>query len=326
MITVKNLIKIYKTRLKENSFIKDLFARKYEEKIAVNGISFDIGVNELVGFIGPNGAGKTTTMKILAGILYPTSGVVNILGYTPFEKNYSFLKQIAFVMGQKNQMLWELPASDSFQLFKEVYEIEERRYTQTLADLLDLLDAHRLINQPIKTLSLGQRMRVELIATLLHTPTILFLDEPTIGLDIFAQTTIRNFIKEYQEKYKATIMLTSHYMQDVQKLAKRVLLINDGSIIYDGSLSNLLSHYSDEKIIRFTLSDAGGFTFEKSPIKNYLRHYNYEYTYPLLRIRLMKKNLGQILPKLIQNVEFTDMSVEDEPIEEVIKKIFTKGV
>lgn len=325
MITVKNLTKIYKTRVKEGSFLANLFARKYEEKIAVNAISFDIGENELVGFIGPNGAGKTTTMKILAGILYPTSGEVSVFGYTPFEKNHAFLKQIAFVMGQKNQLLWELPASDSFQLFKEVYEIEERRYRQTLADLLDLLDAHKLINQPIKTLSLGQRMRVELIATLLHTPKILFLDEPTIGLDIFAQTTIRNFIKEYQEKYKATIMLTSHYMQDVQKLARRVLLINHGNIIYDGSLGNLLIHYSDEKIIRFTLSETEGLTLEKSPVNKYLRHYIYEYTYPILKVRLKKKNLGETLPKLIQNIEFTDMSVEDEPIEEVIKNIFTKS-
>lgn len=332
MITINHLTKIYKTRVKEESFITDLFARKYEEKVAVNAISFDIGENELVGFIGPNGAGKTTTMKILAGILYPTSGEVSVFGYTPFEKNHAFLKQIAFVMGQKNQLLWELPASDSFQLFKEVYEIEENLYRQTLADLLDLLDAHKLISQPIKTLSLGQRMRVELIATLLHTPKILFLDEPTIGLDIFAQTTIRNFIKEYQEKYKATIMLTSHYMQDVQKLARRVLLINHGNIIYDGSLSNLLTHYSDEKIIRFTLSDEGftqskaeGFTLEKSPINKYLRHYTYEYTYPILKIRLKKKNLGETLPKLIRNIEFIDMSVEDEPIEEVIKNIFTKS-
>ncbi|MBI4004732.1 ATP-binding cassette domain-containing protein [Candidatus Roizmanbacteria bacterium] len=317
MIKVHNLTKIYKTPTKSGNFFQDIIQRKYEEKKALDGISFEIKQNELVGFIGPNGAGKTTTMKILSGILYPTSGTVNVLGYTPFEKRHSFLKQIAFVMGQKNQLLWELPASDSFQLSKEIYEIEDRQYKQTLHDLIELLDAEEFINQPIKTLSLGQRMRMELIAALLHRPKILFLDEPTIGLDIFAQTIMRNFIKEYQEKYRATIMLTSHYMQDVQKLAKRVILIDNGKILFDGKLNELIEKYSDEKLISVTLEKP--LTNERVALPR-----DYDYQFPLLKIRVQKDQLNDMLPKLLNTITFTDLTVEDEPIEEIIKNMFVK--
>ncbi|MBI3366608.1 ATP-binding cassette domain-containing protein, partial [Candidatus Roizmanbacteria bacterium] len=243
MISIKTLTKIYKSPVRTNNLLKDIFFRKYKEKKALENVSIDIKENELVGFIGPNGAGKTTTMKILSGILYPTSGSVEVLGFTPFEKKYPFLKQIAFVMGHKNQLLWELPAIDSFKLNKEIYEIENDDFRQTLNELVELLEGKDLINQPVKTLSLGQRMRMELIASLIHKPKILFLDEPTIGLDIFAQTTIINFIKEYQERYKSTIILTSHYMQDVRRLAKRLIMINEGKIVFDGQLKDLVNTY-----------------------------------------------------------------------------------
>lgn len=315
MITVKNLTKIYRTPIKSGNFLRDLFFKKYEERKAVDSISFEIADNELVGFIGPNGAGKTTTMKILSGILYPTSGEVKVLGNTPFDKQKEFLKQIAFVMGQKNQLLWELPAEDSFQLNKEIYEIDDHTYKKTLSELVELLEASELVNKPLKTLSLGQRMRMEFIASLLHKPKVLFLDEPTIGLDIFAQTTIRNFIKEYQLRYKATIILTSHYMQDVQKLAKRVLLINQGKIIFDGVLSELVDKYSNEKIITLTLDRPEAVKDIKIPVP-------YEFKEPVLKLRMKTEKLNEYLPEILNNLDFTDLTIENEPIEEVIKNTF----
>jgi ABC-2 type transport system ATP-binding protein len=317
MITVKNLTKIYKTPYKYGNFFRHLFSRKFEEKKALDSISFSIGENELVGFIGPNGAGKTTTMKILSGILYPTEGKVEVLGFTPFDKKHPFLKQIGFVMGQKNQLLWELPAVDSFKLNKEIYEIPDDSYKKTLSALVEMLDAKTIIHQPLKTLSLGQRMRMELIASLIHQPKILFLDEPTIGLDIFAQTIIRNFIKEYQQRYKATIILTSHYMQDVQKLAQRVIVINQGKIIYDGKLKDLLSHYSNTKLVQITLDQQMG----KSSLLEKIEH---EYIFPVLKLKIQKDHLDTILPKILHSVSFTDLTVEDEPIEEVIKRVFAR--
>lgn len=317
MIDVKNLTKIYKTQIKGGNFLTNIFARKYEEKKAVDGISFDIGENELVGFIGPNGAGKTTTMKILSGILYPTSGEIKVLGHVPFQKENNFLKQIAFIMGQKNQLLWELPAMDSFKLNKEIYEIDEHEFKKTLNELIDLLNAQEIVNQPLKTLSLGQRMRMELIASLLHKPKILFLDEPTIGLDIFAQTTIRNFIKEYQSKYHATIILTSHYMQDVQKLAKRVIFIDTGKIIFDGNLKELIEEYSSEKMISITLEKP-----QEKELSSF--KFDYDYQFPVLKVKVKKEDLSEILPELLKKIDFSDLTVEDDPIEEIIKKIFTR--
>lgn len=316
MITVKDLTKTYRTPIKTKNLFKDIFFRTYNQKKALEKVTFDIGDNELVGFIGPNGAGKTTTMKILSGILYPTSGSVQVLGFTPFEKNYAFLKQIAFVMGHKNQLLWELPAMDSFKLNKEIYEIDNNKFKNTVNELIELLEAEHLIEQPVKTLSLGQRMRMELIASLLHQPKILFLDEPTIGLDIFAQTTIINFIKEYQERYKSTIILTSHYMQDVQRLTKRLIMINHGKIIFDGLLKDLVSTYSQQKMINITLLKP--LSKEFVPLDNI----ECDYQFPELRITTQKEHIAGVLSYMLKKVEFVDVTIEDEPIEEIIKKIF----
>ncbi len=318
MIQVKNLTKIYKSSIKTGNLFRDFFNRQYKKNKALDGITFDIASDELIGFIGPNGAGKTTTMKILAGILYPTSGNVKVLGYTPFDKKPEFLKQIAFVMGQKNQLLWELPPTDSYRLNKEIYEIPDDEYKKTLGDLSELLEVQNFINRPVKTLSLGQRMRVELIGALLHKPKVLFLDEPTIGLDIFAQTTIVNFIKEYQQKYKSTIILTSHYMQDVQRLAKRVILIDQGKIIYDGKLQTLIEKYSTTKTIAVVLSkkiDDKTLRFPPSV--------TYDYTFPQLKIRVPKKEVEKVLDYVIENIDYIDMTIENEPLEEIVKKTFT---
>jgi len=318
MITVKNLTKSYQSPVKTNNVLRDFFARKYKEHVAVDKISFNIGEGELIGFVGPNGAGKTTTLKMLAGILYPTEGEIDIFGFHPFRKEKEFLRQIAFVMGQKNQMLWDLPPMDTFLLNKEIYEIDSHEFKKRLHELVELLDCQKIVNQPVKTLSLGQRMRVELIASLLHQPKVLFLDEPTIGLDIFAQTTITKFIKEYQAKYHSTILLTSHYMKDIQRLAERVLLIDLGKLIYDGELTGLVADYSRHKYVRVVL---------KKPIDEaWLKQWGLPHTYefPQLTVTLHKEGLEKELQQLIQHIDFHDLSLEDEPIEEVIKKVFQK--
>ncbi len=314
MITVKNLTKIYKTPIRQKNLFQDIFFRKYKETIALDNISFSIDENEFVGFIGPNGAGKTTTMKILSGILYPTSGEIDVLGFYPFDKKEKFLKQISFVMGQKNQLIWDLPAIDSFLLNKEIYEIEDNQFKKNLNNLTSILNCSNLINKPVKSLSLGERMKMELIASFLHDPKIIFLDEPTIGLDIFSQEAIRNFLKTYQKEFKKTIILTSHYLEDVKKLAKRLIIINQGKIIYDGSLKNIIDFYSKEKIIRLTL--------EKRPEDNFLKkHSLLKYQFPFLVLKVKKNQINQIVSQLNEEIDYSDITIEDEPIEEIIKKI-----
>lgn len=317
MITVKNLHKIYKSIKGKRSFLQDFFARQYEEKIALDKINFTIADNELVGFIGPNGAGKTTTLKILSGILYPSGGEVRVLGYFPFDKKPEFLKQIAFVMGQKNQLIWELPPRESYLLNKEIYEISDNSYRRQLSDLVELLDAKAIIDKPVRTLSLGQRMRAELIASLIHRPKVLFLDEPTIGLDVFAQATIIKFIKQYQEKYRATIILTSHYMKDIAALAQRVILINQGKLLFDGRLQQLVKRYSKQKNLQVIL---------KEPIvETKLQQFKleYQYRYPVLKLKGDKDELLRFISQILPKLAFSDFTFEDEPIEEIIKKAFS---
>lgn len=317
MIHIKNLTKTYRSPVKTGNAIRNFFNRQYESKTALQNISFDIEKNELVGFVGPNGAGKTTTMKILAGILFPTSGEISVLGFKPFEKNPNYLKQMAFVMGQKNQLLWELPATDTYKLNKEIYEISDEEYIKTLEELSELLEVNSFISQPVKTLSLGQRMRAELIGALLHKPKVLFLDEPTIGLDIFAQTTIINFIKEYQERYKATIILTSHYMQDVQRLAKRIILIDHGSIIYDGKLQKLIEQYSQIKTVSIILSKEIKLADLRLP-----KDVAVELQHPQLKLKIPKKHVEKTLQYILKELDYVDITIENETLEEIVKKSF----
>lgn len=321
MISVQNLSKIYKVPQKKEgavNFFKDIFHRRYKTVPALEHISFKIGSGELVGLIGPNGAGKTTTMKILSGILYPTAGDVSVMGFTPSEKKHDFLKQIAFVMGQKNQLLWDLPALDSFILNKEIYEIETQEFKKRLDEMTELLNCRDLITHPVKTLSLGQRMKMEFIASLLHRPKILFLDEPTIGLDVVAQKSIRDFIKEYQTRHKATILLTSHYMEDVKLLAKRVMIINYGKIIYDGKLDELIKTYVKEKSITVIL--------EKQPdIKTLSKiNKNYSLEFPKVIFRIPREDLTQKVQEISTHLSYSDITIEEERIEDVIRKIFQK--
>ncbi len=318
MINVQNLTKTYKSPLKTGYIFKDIFNRKYTTTTAIRNISFHIEKGSFVGFIGPNGAGKTTTMKILSGILYPTSGTIEINGYTPFEKKKNYLKQIAFLMGQKNQLLWELPATDSFLLNKEIYEVSDSLYKKNLGRLVELLEVSDILSRPVKTLSLGQRMRMELIAALIHNPQILFLDEPTIGLDIFAQETIVSFLRGYQAETQATIILTSHYMQDVQRLAKRIIMIDQGEIVYDGGLQKLVDTYSQTKKIVITLEKE--IRLETLSLPNDV---TVDYHYPLLNLILNKTSVAKWLPYILERVSYTDLTIENEPLEDIVKKRLT---
>ena len=316
MIFVKNLTKIYKVYRKTGNLINDIFFRRYENILALDKISFEISKNELVGFIGPNGAGKTTTLKILSGILYPTSGKVSVLGFFPFEKKEAFLKKISFVMGQRNQLIWDLPAIDTFLLNKEIYELDEEKFKKNLQKLTAIFSAEKLIQKPVKMLSLGERMKMEFIAALLHQPKIVFLDESTIGLDIFSQEAIRNFIKDYQKEFKATIILTSHYLEDVKRLAKRLIIINKGKILYDGSLTTILQKFSSVKYVSLIL--------EKEIKKEVLFKIGklITYQFPKVVFRIQKKDLPQVVAYINDQIPYLDLAIEDEKIEEVIKNIF----
>jgi len=316
MIKVKNLTKIYKTPERQNNFFKDLFLRKYKEKVALNKVSFEIEEGELVGFIGPNGAGKTTTLKILSGILYPTSGEVQVFGYFPFDKKKEFLRQIAFIMGTRNQTIWELPAIDSFLLTKEIYQINDFDFKKNLSEMIDLFNVSHLINQPIKTLSLGERMKMELINNLIHKPRLVFFDEPTIGLDIFSQEVIRDFIKKFQQKYGSTIILTSHYLEDVKKLTKRLIIVNQGKIIYDGAIDKIYKIYSKEKFVTVILEKE----VDMKTLKNIGEVYQYQY--PKVIFKIPKEKIAEKI-NLINKLPYSDLTVEEEKIEEIIKKIIS---
>ena len=221
---------------------------------ALKNISFTIQPGELVGFIGPNGAGKTTTLKILSGLLYPTAGFTSVLGFDPWERKPEFLKKISLVMGQKNQLWWDLPAAETLELNRAIYEIPKKEYEEVVSELVTLLEVGKLLNIQVRRLSLGQRMRLELVAALLHTPKVLYLDEPTIGLDLIAQQKMRDFIYEYNRRHEATILLTSHNMDDLMTLARRVIVIDEGQILFDGALEELVSRFAKEKIIKVSLS------------------------------------------------------------------------
>ena len=249
---LKKDFQYYKKKEGMQSSLRNLFFRKSLTKNAVKGISFDIEEGEFVGFLGPNGAGKTTTLKMLSGIMFPTDGTATVLGYVPWKREEAFKKQFSIVMGQKNQLWWDLPAIESLYLNKCIYEIDDVDYRKTLDKLSEYLDVREILNIQVRRLSLGERMKLELIASLLHHPNVIFLDEPTIGLDLVAQKTIRNFLKYYNEQEKATIILTSHYMKDIEELCKRTIVINRGTIVYDGKAADISRTLRDENLIQST--------------------------------------------------------------------------
>ena len=316
MIKVNNLTKIYKTPIHGKNFFQDVFFRKYKEKIALDKVNFEIGENELVGFIGPNGAGKTTTLKILAGILLSTSGSAKVFGQNPFDKKPEFLKKIAFVMGQRNQLIWELAPIDSFELNKEIYDVTDFDFKKTVDELSTLLNCKNLLDRPVKTLSLGERMKMELINSLLHRPKLIFFDEPTIGLDIFSQEAIRNFIKKFQQKFGSTIILTSHYLEDVKRLAKRLIIINNGHILYDGNLKKIIDQYSKIKYVSVILEhEIDGKTIQTigKPVTN---------QFPKIVWQIKKDVLPEKISLINKVIPYSDITIEEERIEEIIKHLF----
>jgi ABC-2 type transport system ATP-binding protein len=320
VISVKNLKKFYQVHQKEPGLwgsIKSLVKRKYFNVEAVNNVSFEIGEGELVGFIGPNGAGKTTTLKCLSGLLYPTGGEVRVLGFNPWDRKHPFLKQISLVMGQKNQLWWDLPPIETFNLNKEIYEVPDKQYKETLDELVKILEVEDILRVQVRKLSLGQRMKCELIAALLHSPRVLFLDEPTIGLDVVMQKKIREFVKEYNKKYNATIILTSHYMGDVVELCQRVMIIDQGTLVFDGQLSDIIQKYADHKLISLILdSEVNPEVVAKVfPVK--------EFNYPKLVLRVKKDQVATTTSRALEQLPVKDLSIEEPAIEDIIRELFT---
>ncbi len=319
-ISVNHLTKHYKVHQKEPGLtgsLKSLFKRQYETVKAVDDISFSIGAGELVGFIGPNGAGKTTTLKCLSGLLYPTSGQVKVLGYTPWDRQPQFQKQFSLVMGQKNQLWWDLPAMETFLLNKEIYEIPSKQFKSTLDALVELLDIKKVLNVQVRKLSLGQRMKCELIAALLHNPKVLFLDEPTIGLDVVMQKTMRDFIKNYNQKFNSTIILTSHYMDDVKELASRVIIIDDGKILFDGRLQDVIDKYARNKILTVV--------FSKDVSAKSLADFGQvkEYSFPSAKLTVDRLDAPKKAAELLSKFPVADLTIEEPPIEAIIREVFT---
>lgn len=283
---------------------------------ALKNISFTIQPGELVGFIGPNGAGKTTTLKILSGLLYPTAGFTSVLGYDPWERKPEFLKKISLVMGQKNQLWWDLPAAETLELNRAIYEIPNKEYEEVVSELVTLLEVGKLLNIQVRRLSLGQRMRLELVAALLHTPKVLYLDEPTIGLDLIAQQKMRDFIYEYNRRHEATILLTSHNMDDLMTLARRVIVIDEGQILFDGALEELVSRFAKEKIIKVSLSREDD--VKKIETIGKVK----KISFPEVILSVPREAVAVAAAELLQNFPVSDLTIEEIPIEDVIRKVF----
>jgi ABC-2 type transport system ATP-binding protein len=320
VIVVDGLNKTFKQYQKAAGLggsIKSIFQREYISIEAVKEISFEISQGEFVGFIGSNGAGKTTSLKCLSGLLYPTQGEVSVLGFTPWERERDYLKQISLVMGQKNQLWWDLPAMDSFLLNKEIYEIDDKTFEQKLNELIDVLEIEDIINIQVRKLSLGQRMKCELISSLLHSPKVLFLDEPTIGLDVVMQKKLRNFFKEYNNRYDTTVMLTSHYMEDVKELCKRVILIDKGMIVYDGNLSDLVKKYVKYKNITFVLS-------KKVPKKDVEGFGTIEqYDGNTITLRVERSDVPAVSSAVLKKLPVEDLDIKEIGLDEVVRMIFS---
>jgi len=321
VISVNKLSKYFRSYKKEAGItgsFKSLFHREYFDSKAVDNISFSIEEGELVGFIGPNGAGKTTTLKCLSGLLYPTKGEISVLGYKPFDRSPDFLRQISLVMGQKNQLWWDLPPTETFLLNKEIYQVDDKKYKQIIDEVVELLQVSDIVNIQVRKLSLGQRMKCELIASLIHQPKILFLDEPTIGLDVVMQKNLRKFVKEYNKRYKATIILTSHYMGDVEELCKRIIIIDHGKIVYDGGLSEIVKKYAINKQLTII--------FNKPVEKEKLIQLGEVKSYEPLKVKLDVpiKQSRQVAAKILSSFPVEDINIEDPEIETIIRYIFSQ--
>ncbi|MCY2942746.1 MAG: ATP-binding cassette domain-containing protein [Planctomycetota bacterium] len=320
MIVIKtnNLSKQFRVYEKPAGLIgslKSLFNNKFKEIHAVENINLEIHEGEIVGFLGPNGAGKTTTLKMLSGLLFPTNGNATVLGYVPWERPVEFRKAFSLVMGQKSQLWWDLPASDSFELHKEIYKIDPVKFKKNVGELTEIFQVANLLNKPVRELSLGERMKLELIASLLHDPKLLLLDEPTIGLDVVAQSAMHRCLYEFNQTRKITILLTSHYMRDVETLCSRILVISGGKMVYDGQLQGLKDEFGKEKLIKIQFKNL-------VPDQVFSKFEQLEITGGIVRLRVSKNDVPSVLAVVSQCEEVLDISIEDPPIEEVIEKLF----
>jgi len=320
VIEVNGLTKVFRTYKKVPGFfgaIRGLWTRKYAGTVAANDVRFSIREGELVGFLGPNGAGKTTVLKMLSGLLYPTRGTATVLGYIPWERQNEYRRQFALVMGQKNQLWWDLPAHESFELNREIYGIERKTFQKKLDELVDLLEMRDKLDVMVRELSLGERMKMELIAALLHSPRVLFLDEPTIGLDVISQQKVRQFIREYNQRHRVTILLTSHYMADIEALCDRVIIIHQGIIFFDGGLSEIVNRFADSKLIHFQCSD--------EPSTRAMERFGsvLENVSGRVRLKVQRKNVLRVCKQLLEEVPITDLNIEEIPIDDVIREIFS---
>ena len=321
-IIVENLSKIYSVALKDPGIkgtLYHFFRRTYQSVKAVDNISFTIEPGEIVGFLGANGAGKTTTLKMLTGLIHPSQGRVKVEGYIPFRRQPQFLQKTSLVMGQKQQLLWDLPALDSLKINAAVYKIPKKIFQKRLKELSEMLSLEDKLTQPVRKLSLGERMKAELLAALLHHPQILFLDEPTLGLDVNAQASVRNFLQIYNQKYQATILLTSHYMADITALCKRVLLIHQGQLIYDGSLDKLLEKFAPYREVKVELAN----TLSPEKLASYGNIQLIEGQEVSFLVK--REDLTSTITKILAQLELIDLQVNEPPIEQVIGSLFETG-
>ena len=322
MIEVDRLRKWYRVHRRApglGAALRSLFHRSYEDVKAVEDVSFSISAGERVGFLGPNGAGKTTTLKVLSGLLHPTEGQVAVAGFVPRERARGFLEQITLVMGQKQQLLWDLPPSETFLLNRAIYDIPRKQYDATVAELTELLDLAPLLGKPTRQLSLGERMKCELAVALLHRPKVLFLDEPTIGLDVSMQATVRGFVRAYNERFGATVLLTSHYMEDVAALCPRVMVIDKGRLIYDGGLSDLVRRVRPDKRMLLRLSRP----VERRDLEalgSVIEHGD-----AVAIVQVSQDALQPAVARALSSLPLTDLTVEDPPLEEVMRDLFAQG-
>jgi ABC-2 type transport system ATP-binding protein len=320
-IEVRGLAKTYRVFRKREGLaasIGGLFRRTYQSVVAVDHVTFSIETGEIVAFLGPNGAGKTTTLKLLSGLIFPTDGEARVLGYVPWKRDNAFRRRFSLVMGQKNQLWWDLPAQESFRLHREIYRVDADVFQRRLDELTGLLEVRSLVGQPVRELSLGERMRMELIAALLHGPEVLLLDEPTIGLDVVSQRRVQDFLRFYQAERKITVLLTSHYMKDVEALCKRAIIINHGRINHDGPLAEIVDRFGRHKIM--DLQFAGD-------VPDDLARYGQvvEVKPPRVRIEVPRQRIPEILTALLSNYSIEDVGVQERPLEEVIAEMFASA-
>jgi ABC-2 type transport system ATP-binding protein len=322
IIEAEGLSKTYRVYQKKGGLLgamRGLFKREYKEVRAVDNVTFQIEPGEIVGFLGPNGAGKTTTLKMLSGLIFPTSGTSRVLGHIPSERADAFRRRFALVMGQKNQLWWDLPAADSFQLHREIYSLPLDSFTRTLGELTEMFGVEKLTRQPVRELSLGERMKMELIASLLHQPQLLLLDEPTIGLDVVAQVTIQKCLREYNSSRGVTILLTSHYMRDVEALCRRVLVITHGHLVYDGPLAGITEQFGQAKLVKlqFEGNDCPGGLEQFGEVTSRLG--------PVVDLKVDRTKVAEVLAAILDRHTVVDMSVQDPPLDQVIARVFEEG-